>query len=506
MRSLTTLLMLLILCGCGFIEAEGVHRAESADVESEQPATAAANSIEEASGVISIPDLEYVATDDPISEPRQSADNRPSFFDGVRQMIGDNPAFEDAELSTGLVETLERAEEAFQEVRQSNREAIRGMNRQVRVGKTKSAPNIILVTIPQLRFDHLADMPRLSGVKSSGRTFTNFYAASDDLQAAHWSLLSGHVAAKMPADKSLEKRHSLSEVMWQSGYETALYGGWGLRQHPVELGFEHWTGFPAESGAIDRYPEFFFTQSTKARIVHQPDGQQHSSLDLLGQECKAFLTRHAQSVRPFFLHLMLPYVKGLKEQENVKLVDNSIGQLVDDLNTTGLSGKVCLLIAGETSNHDAIPQTIQEVKLAASQVGLNEGNLRTPLIVFWGLTAERGSTSDFPCTAIDLFPTLCDVAMSQRHPGDLTGVSLLKEIRGDEVQVARLLYWRLDDGGQAARRGRWKVILPPGEQKMRLYDLDTDPAETKDISEQHPDVIRGFIAKPQSQPTDEEAI
>ena len=502
MHRSSTLIILLLICGCGAIDAEQVPKT----VETQKRMLSVESVPGQDAVELPVQNFELIAANDSNSEPPPADGDRPTFFDGIRQMIGENPAFEDGEVSSGLIESLERAEDTFKEIRQSNREAIRGMNRQLRVGNAKTTPHIVLVTIPQLRFDHLPEMSRLSGVLRSGKIFTNYYAPSDNLQAARWSLLTGQMASQIPADHSIAAARSLPEVMWQSGYETALLGGWGSRQHPVELGFDHWTGFPTVNGAVDRYPEFFFTQATKARIVKQDSAHRLTSLDLLAHEVESFLTRHAQSSRQFFLQVTLPYLNGMAEDENIKLVDGAVGHLVDTLNESGLSGKVCLIIAGETGNHSQEPQTVHGQQFTASSAGLHEGNLHTPCIVFWGLTAERGSVSDFPCSAIDLFPTLCDICMSHSGPKNFTGVSLLKAIRGEEMQVERLLYWRLADGGQAARRGRWKVILPRGEKALRLYDLETDPAETEDVSQQHPEVMQSFIAKPESNQSETEPI
>ncbi len=439
---------------------------------------------------------EFLVAQAPVA-PKKKVDDRPTFFDGIRRIIGDTPTFDDNEATEGLVESLNRAEKIFKEVRQSNREAIRGMNRQVRVGQARQSPHIILITLPQLRFDQLSGMNRLNGIRRSGITFTNYYAPSENLTKSRWSMLTGRLAAQAPKDGNLSRQQSLAEIMWKSGYETATIGTWASNQHPIEVGFEHWTGFPSSSGTVATYPEFFFTQSTRAKIVGGSSSGQPNSQQLISDEVTSFLSRHQKSSRQFFLHVGLPFLQGTQPNENMKNVDRVIGEIVDSVNNLGLAGRVCLMVVGETSHHvsaeveKALPAVNQ--KLAYSKSGMSEGNLRTPLIVFWGTKTKRGSVSKFPCTGIDILPTLMTIAQTQKKRLDLPGVSLSGELRGKPQKIERLLYWKMSDNGQAARRGRWKVILRPQGKVLELYDLELDPSESRNIADQHPDIVGGFI-------------
>ncbi len=443
--------------------------------------------------------------------PKKSQEDRPSFFDGIRGIIGDSPAFDDNDATESLVESLNRAEKIYNGVRASNREAIRGMTRQVRVGVARQSPHIVVITVPQLRFDQLPSMKRLSGIRNSGLTFTNYYAPADNLTSSRWSYLTGKLAAKAPVDGRLNKKESLAEALWQAGYETNLIGTWASNQHPVELGYDHWTGFPSSSGVVARYPEFFFTQTTRAKIMGDGGSKQATSHKLISDEVTSFLSRHQRSSRQFYLHVGLPFLQGVKTEENIQEVDKAIGEIVDSLNSLGLAGRVCLLVTGETSHQLAADVEknlpVVDEKLTYSKSGTNEGNLRTPLIVFWAGKAKRGSVSDFPCTGVDLLPTLTSIAAAQKKPQAIDGVSLVSEIRGVEQNVGRLLYWKMKDGGQAARRGRWKVVLKEGHKELELYDLEQDPSESTNVAKKHPEIVDGFIvdSKP-NQPVDSQTL
>lgn len=46
---------------------------------------------------------------------------------------------------------------------------------------------------------------------------------------------------------------------------------------------------------------------------------------------------------------------------------------------------------------------------------------------------------------------------------------------------------------QAARRGPWKAVRYGMDAKVELYNLDNDPGEVDDLSEQEPEIHRGFV-------------
>ena len=84
---------------------------------------------------------------------------------------------------------------------------------------------------------------------------------------------------------------------------------------------------------------------------------------------------------------------------------------------------------------------------------------------------------------IDLFPTLFAL-LEQPVPAGLDGQSVLPLLRGEEtsrVAFAETDY-RLFVHRRAIREGRYKLILDLQDGERRLYDLEADPAETKDLS------------------------
>lgn len=62
--------------------------------------------------------------------------------------------------------------------------------------------------------------------------------------------------------------------------------------------------------------------------------------------------------------------------------------------------------------------------------------------------------------------------------------------RGAQRQHDRL-YWEFFEQGssQAVRMGRWKAVRQPMlTGRVELYDLGTDPSESRDVAREHADV------------------
>ena len=46
---------------------------------------------------------------------------------------------------------------------------------------------------------------------------------------------------------------------------------------------------------------------------------------------------------------------------------------------------------------------------------------------------------------------------------------------------------------QAARRGKWKAVRYGMEAPVELYNIETDPGESDELSEKMPDVHKEFV-------------
>jgi arylsulfatase A len=134
-----------------------------------------------------------------------------------------------------------------------------------------------------------------------------------------------------------------------------------------------------------------------------------------------------------------------------------------------------------------------------------EGGLRVPAIAWWPGKIKAGQVSDTPWAFWDFLPTAVDVAGGKPPLGLKTdGLSIKPLLLGKRAPKREYFYWELHERyfQQAVRMGDWKAVRPSINQPVELYDLKSDPAEARDLSRQHPDLIRKMTALMQAARTD----
>jgi arylsulfatase A len=390
--------------------------------------------------------------------------------------------------------------------------------------------------------------PNIDRLAGEGMRFTQFYAGSPVCGPSRCTLLTGlHTGHAFVRDNREIKPEgqiplpegtvTLPKLLKQAGYRTACVGKWGLggpgsSGEPDKQGFDHFFGYLCQRVAHSYYPDYLWRNGEKVMLPENADGKRGTyTHDLLTREALEYVEK-ADANQPFFLYLaftiphfdldvpddsMAPY-RGKWEEPKLPMgayraqpepratyagmiarMDRDVGRLMELLKRKGLDENTLVFF---TSDNGPTLLKGLDVKSFGSAGGLRglkedvyEGGIRVPMIARWPGKIAPGSTSDLPAAFWDVMPTLLELAGAPAAE-KIDGVSFLPTILGRPGQKSHeYLYWEFPAkiGQQAVRLGDWKGVRVNLKKKpdapVELYDLKTDPGETKDVASSHPEIV-----------------
>lgn len=349
------------------------------------------------------------------------------------------------------------------------------------------------------------------------------------------------LGAEFPGQNPIpDEEVTIAEMLKAKGYATAAIGKWGLGHFgstgdPNKQGFDLFYGFNCQRHAHNHYPKYLWRNREKEiqpgndRTLHGETYSQSKFRDVAIE----FIDANAD--KPFFLYLpfavphlsiQVPnedleqyadmpetphkhhgYLKHPKPHAGyaamISHMDRDIGAILDAIEAKGLTDNTVVMFSSDNGpTYDRLGGSDSDFfESSANFRGLKgslyEGGIRVPLIVKWPGHVKPDTTTDHPAAFYDLMPTFAEIA-GVKTPAGIDGTSILPTLLGKEQKTPEYLYWEFSGygGQQAVRMGDWKAIRQnmmrpkvPGAGKLELYNLKSDPSESKDVAADHPDVV-----------------
>jgi len=348
-------------------------------------------------------------------------------------------------------------------------------------------PSIILISIDTLRADHLScygcrrvPTPHLDALAKVGTLFSAVNSQVPLTFPSHVSLFT----STYPFFNGIEDN---GEALWPHAVTLAtLLKSHGYRTGAVVGGFVMDRRFGLNQG-FDAYDSTF--------DLHRQEESDPGDVKRLGAEVVAAASKwlDANSAGPFFFFLHLydlhtPYNLpagyraryGTGYDAELRYVDEQVGVFCDALRRHNLFERSLVIL---TSDHG---EGLGDHGEKTHGYFIYQSTLWVPLIVHW--PAGSGSFPakvDEPARLMDVAPTILEfVGIAQ--PPEFQGRSLMELLRSGAPKTARdvsseNLYAHKHFGCSALwalRTGRYKYIQAP---KPELYDLVTDPGETRNL-------------------------
>ncbi|WP_230777219.1 sulfatase-like hydrolase/transferase [Roseiconus lacunae] len=168
-------------------------------------------------------------------------------------------------------------------------------------------------------------------------------------------------------------------------------------------------------------------------------------------------------------------------------MDAMIGRILDSLEQTGKQDNTWIFFSADHG-------------LACGQHGLMgkqnlyDHSVRVPLIVI-GPDVAAGEQISEPVYLQDIMPTSLELANINK-PSHVQFNSLLPLLDGGESPYESI-YGAYLDRQRSIRTGRHKLIVYPTAKVIRLYDIQSDPLEMRDLAKQseHAAIVRELFTK-----------
>ena len=316
---------------------------------------------------------------------------------------------------------------------------------------------------------------------------------------------------------------TLAGRLQDAGYATAIVGKWHLGHFrpeylPTHRGFDHQYGH--YNGAIDYFTHlrdggFDWHRDDK---VNRDEGY---STQLIGEAAVKFIAANAGK-KPFLLyvpfnavHAPLQAPKEYLQQYShlarprrqyaamLTAMDDAVGKIVGAVERAG--ARQSTLIIFSSDNGGPRPGVVTDNgKFRAGKGTLYEGGVRVAAFATWNGHIPAGTKITEPIHIVDWYPTLlklCGAAAGEKQL-PLDGRDIWPTLTEGKPTPHDAILLNTTPNNGAIRMGQWKLIVRTAEddadggpkRKLRgppieLFDLATDPYETTNLAEKHPDKV-----------------
>lgn len=343
------------------------------------------------------------------------------------------------------------------------------------------------------------------------------------------------------------EEETIAEICKQKKYATACFGKWHLghlpHYLPLNQGFDEYFGLPYSNDMWPLHPDFAdLPAELVARKQSLPplkliDGNtvlepqvsgdvQKRLTSLYTERAVDFIKRNKNNL--FFLYLPHSMVHvplfvsdafagksgaGLFGDVVMEL-DWSVGQILDTLRSLDLDKKTLVILTSDNGpwlafgNHAGSAGPFREGKGTCF-----EGGIREPTIFWWPDRIPAGTRCKELASTIDILPTVGGLIGAELPKRKIDGKNIADLITGKEGAKSPHEAFPVYYNGKlrAVRDSRWKLVFPhkfrtlgdaPGGENgsyvdyvqknlsLSLFDLKTDPGETRDVSAEHPQKVR----------------
>ncbi|WP_372772948.1 arylsulfatase [Mangrovibacterium sp.] len=409
----------------------------------------------------------------------------------------------------------------------------------------KQKPNVIMIMVDDVGYGDIAahgnpwiKTPNIDQLHRVSARFTDYHVSPTcaptraSIMTGHHNYRTGVFFTIKGRSLILEKETTMPQIFKENGYNTAIFGKWHLGDNypfrPEDKGFDE--VLVHNGGGIGQTMDYWDNDYFDDKYLHNGKLEQFQGYcnDVWFENAKKFISD--KKGEPFFCYLSTnvahsPYwvadnysnpYKGNDSIPNAAFygmianIDENLGKLVDFLEEQEIMDNTILIFTAD--NGSAAGNKLEGDRLdgfvakgfndgmRGVKASMYEGGHRVPFYIHWkngGI--DLGKDINELTAHYDVLPTLIDMCkLELKQDLKFDGQSMVPLMNGEPNGFAdRTIFvntqfstdpvpWKRT----ALMHQNWRLV-----EGTELYDLDTDPEQRTNVAEQHPELMKKFLAE-----------
>lgn len=379
------------------------------------------------------------------------------------------------------------------------------------------APNIVVVLTDDQGWGDLSlngnsdlSTPNIDQLARDGAMFDRFFVCPvcsptrAEFLTGRYHTRSGVFSTSAGGERIDLDEMTIAQTFKAAGYATAAFGKWhnGMQHpyHPNARGFDEFYGFCSghwghyyspmleHNGELVRGDGFVIDDFTNRAMqfiednkdqpffCYLPYNTPHSPMQVPDQwwdkfKDKPLRMHNRDPARENPLHMRA----ALAMCENI---DWNVGRLVEKIDSLGLTENTIVVYFCDNGPNG----TRWNGDMKGRKGSTDEGGVRSPLLVRWPAKIAKGRQVTQIGAAIDLLPTLSELAgVPEKSEKPLDGISLAPALLDAQTAVFDRTIFSHWGNRTSARTQRFRY-----DNNGMLFDLSTDPGQRVNVASQYP--------------------
>jgi arylsulfatase A-like enzyme len=388
-------------------------------------------------------------------------------------------------------------------------------------------PNIVVILADDQGWGDLSisgntnlSTPNIDSIGKDGAVFDRFFVCAvcaptrAEFLTGRYHPRGGVRGVSTGAERLDIGERTIAEVFRDAGYATAAFGKWHngtqFPYHPNARGFQEYYGMPS-----GHWPNYFDTEIDHNGTLVK--GKGYVSDDLTDHAIR-FMTDNRS--KPFFCYLPfntphspmqvpdkywdrfaakpigmtardpkqedIPFTRAALAM--VENIDWNVGRVLSALDKLKLANDTIVLYFSDNGPNG----WRWNGGMKGRRGSVDEGGLRSPLMMRWPGHIAKGRKVTRIAGAIDLLPTLTElsgVPVTGTKPLDGVSLKPLLTAAADESKWPDRMIFSLQGKRMSVRTQQYRL-----DPEGKLFDMVADPMQDKDIAAEKPDVAKRLQA------------